>query len=226
MKRFFRIVAIGTVLGLVLVAVQHALRIETDDFLRGYWICAAAVLGLAAVCNICYNLRYRKKLIKALSLLEQGKPDEYITAVENLLRSAKGRQLKNLLRLNLSAGYCDKKEFQKAIELLEQLETERLPRTARMVQRLNLCICYFSAGQGGRALELCDASDRLFAPYRGGAAYGKNLAVLDMLADLQRGDYDKVRRLLETARKAWDDPRLAEYYDFIEKQLTEKAESR
>jgi len=226
MKRFFRIVAIGTALGLVLVAVQHALRMETDDFLRGYWTGAAAVLGLAVVCNICYNLRYRKKLIKALPLLEQGKPDEYITAVEGLLRSAMGRQLKNLLRLNLTAGYCDTKEFQKAIDLLEQLETERLPKAARMVQRLNLCLCYFSTGQGDRAMQVYDTSERLFAPYRGGSSYGKNLAVLDMLADLQKGDYDGARQLLETARKTWDDPRLAGYYDFIEKQLTEKAGSR
>lgn len=222
MKHFLKVIAFGAALGLVLVVVQQLLRIETGTFLRGYFIGAATILAAAAVCNILYNLRFRKKIQQAALLLEEGKPDEYITAVEQLVRTARGRQLKNLLRLNLTAGYCDKKEYSKAIALLEELEDARLQGAVRMIQRLNLCLCYFYTGRDDRAMAVYDASDALFAPYRGGAAYGKNLAVVDMLADIQKGRYDDVRQLLETARKNWNNPRIAADYDYIEKLLEEK----
>lgn len=225
MKRFVKVIAFGVALGLGLVALQHALKMETGAFLQGYWLGAATLLVVVALCNLCYNLRYQKRVRQAAALLEEGKADEYITTVEGLLRTAKGEQLKNLLRLNLTAGYCDKKEFQKAIDLLEELEDARLQGPVRMIQRLNLCICYFYTNRDDQAMKVYDASDDLFAPYRGGAAYGKNLAVLDMLADIQKGQYDDARELLETARKNWNNPRIAADYDYIEKLLEEKTAS-
>lgn len=222
MKRFLKVIAFGVVLGLVLVVVQHLLHIETGAFLRGYFIGAGTILAAAAVCNVLYNLSFRKKIQQAALLLEAGKPDEYITTVEKLVKTAMGKQLKNLLRLNLTAGYCDKKEYDKAIALLEELEDARLQGAVRMIQRLNLCLCYFYTGRDDRAMAVYDASDALFAPYRGGAAYGKNLAVADMLADIQKGRYDDARQLLETARKNWNNPRIAADYDYIEKLLEGK----
>lgn len=223
MKRFVRVIAFGVALGLAMVALQHALKMETGTFLQGYWLGAATLLVVAALCNICYNLRYRKKVQQAVVLLEEGKADEYITRLEGLIRTAKGEPLRNLLRLNLTAGYCNKKEYQKAIDLLETLEDARLRGAVRMIQRLNLCMCYFYTGRDDQAMKVYEASDDLFAPYRGGAAYGKNLAVLDILADIQKGRYDDARELLETARRNWNNPRIAADYDYIEKLLEEKA---
>ena len=222
MRRFLRVAALGVVLGLLLVLLQHTLGMETGPFLRGYGIAAVTVLGVALLCNILYNDRYRKKVQAAAALLEAGKAAEYIHTIEGLLQTPRGRQLKNLLRLNLTAGYCDLKDYHKAIQILEELEQEPLRGVVRMIQRLNLCVCCFYAGQDARALAVYDASDGIFAPYRGGAAYGKNLAVVDMLADIRRGRYDRARELLATARENWNDGRIAADFDYIEKLLEEQ----
>ena len=223
MKHFVRVMVIAFTLGLVMTALQYILGWELGGFLRGYWIGAVNIAAASAVLNLCYRLGYRGRMRKAAALLEDGKADEYITMVEGLLTAAKGEPLKDRLRLDLTAGYYAKKDFPSAIRILEELEDARLPAPLRMVQRLNLCLSYFYTNQDRRAMAVYEASDALFAPYRGGAAYGKSLAVADMLADIQKGDHNDARQLLETARKSWDGPGITADLDYIEKLLEGKS---
>lgn len=223
MKRFFGVGGIFITLGLTLTALQAILGWELGGFLRGYWIGAATILLAAAAMNLRYRRDCRGKLRRAAALLEERKADEYITTVEGLLETAKGEQLKNQLQLNLTAGYYAKKDFPAAIRLLEELEDARLPSPLRMVQRLNLCLCYFYTNRDKQAMAVYEASDELFAPYRGGKTYGKNIAVADMLADIQKGRFDDARELLSTARKTWDEPGIGLDFDYIEKFLGGKA---
>lgn len=222
MKRFIWVSVLAVTLGLVMTALQAVLGWELGKFLRGYWIGAATILLAAAVMNLRYRRRCRRQLRRAAALLEEGKADEYITTVEGLLKSVPGGPLKNELRLNLAAGYYYKKDFLAAIRMLEQLEDVRLPAPLRLLQRLNLCLCYFYTNQDKRAMAVYQASDELFAPYRGGKTYGKNIAVADMLADIQKGEYDNARELLATARETWDEPGIRLDFDYIETLLEGK----
>lgn len=222
MKHFLRVIVSALALGLALTAAQVNLGWEIGAFLRGYWIGAGTILLAAVFLNLRYRMGYREKLRRAADLLEQGKTDEYITTVEGLLKTAQGEQLKNQLRLDLTAGYYAKKDFPNAIRLLEELEDVQLAAPLRMIQRLNLCLCYFYTNRDRQAMAVYEASDELFAPYRGEKTYGKSLAVADMLADLQKGEYDDAKELLDTARKTWTDPGITADFDYIEKLLKEK----
>lgn len=219
MKHFLRVSVIAVTLGLVMTAMKTVLGWELGAFLRGYWIAVVNLAAAAVVLNLCYRLGYRGRLYQAAALLEAGKADEYITTVEGLLEAAKGEPLKNQLKLDLTAGYYAKKDFPAAIRLLEELEDARLPSPLRMVQRLNLCLCYFYTNRDKQAMAVYEASDELFAPYRGGAAYGKNLLVADMLADIQKGEYAAAKELLDTARQAWDGTGITADFDYIETLL-------
>lgn len=222
MKHFLRVSLAALALGLAMTAAQVNLGWEIGAFLRGYWIGTGTILLAAVMLNLRYRRGYREKLRGAAALLEEGKTDEYITTVEDLLKTAQGDQLKNQLRLDLTAGYYAKKDFPAAIRLLEELEDAALAAPLRMVQRLNLCLCCFYTGRDRQAMAVYEASDQLFAPYRGKNPYGKSLAVADMLADIQTGDHDDARELLETARKTWTDPGIGLDFDYIEKLLKEK----
>lgn len=223
MSRFFRVSVVAITLGLVMTALQAALGREMTAFLRGYWIGAATILLAAVGMNLRYRRGYRQRLRRAAALLDEGKADEYITTVEGLLTTARDGPLKNELRLSLAAGYSDKRDFPAAIRLLEELEDARLPSPLRMLQRLNLCLCCFYTNRDKQAMAVYEASDALFAPYRGGSIYGKNIAVADMLADIQKGNYDDARELLDTARKTWDGPGITADFDYIETLLEERA---
>ncbi|NBI66857.1 hypothetical protein D1646_08515 [Pseudoflavonifractor sp. 60] len=171
MKRLWKIIAIGVCIGLVSVVLQKALHIDRDVFLRWYWVTAAAVVLGAVLVNVVYNVFYQKKMQRLVPLLEAQKPREYIAGVEQLLKTAKGQNLRNILMMNLSAGYIDLKEFDKAIELLEGLSDRGLVGTAvKTVCRLNLCTCYFQTGQGEKALMLYRDSQSIFEPQRIGWA--------------------------------------------------------
>lgn len=222
MKRIWKIIVIGVCSGLVLVALQMALHIDRDVFLRWYWAAAAVVVLGAVLVNVGYNIFYQKRMQKLVPLLEAQKPREYIAGVEQLLKTAKGQSLRNILTMNLSAGYIDLKEFSKAIELLEGISDRRLVGTAvKTVCRLNLCTCYFQTGQGEKALALYRDSQSIFEAQRKGGLYGGNIAIVDILAAVQKQEYSQAERLLDRARRTWDAPRFQEAFQEIEQVLTE-----
>ena len=70
-------------------------------------------------------------------------------------------------------------------------------------------------------MQLYEASEAVFLPYRDRQPYGGNLAVLDMLAALERKEYAAAGAMLAEAREKWDSPRLAEDYAYIEECLEE-----
>ena len=222
MKRIWKIIVIGVCSGLVLVALQMALHIDRDVFLRWYWAAAAVVVLGAVLVNVGYNIFYQKRMQKLVPLLEAQKPREYIAGVEQLLKTAKGQSLRNILTMNLSAGYIDLKEFGKAIELLEGISDRRLVGTAvKTVCRLNLCTCYFQTGQGEKALALYRDSQSIFEAQRKGGLYGGNIAIVDILAAIQKQEYSQAEQLLDRARRTWDAPRFQEAFQEIEQVLTE-----
>ena len=85
------------------------------------WIVAPAIVIGALIINVCYNLFYFNKVKKIVKLLNEEKPQEYIDRIEDLLKTAKGKNLRNILELNLAAGYIETKQFDIAIPLLEKL---------------------------------------------------------------------------------------------------------
>lgn len=223
MKRVLKVVAFGVCLGLLLVAVQSALHIDRDAFIRGYWIAAPAVVIGAVLINAGYNIFYQRKMKKLVRLLDEGRADEYVAGVEGLLQTAKGRALRNILRLNLAAGYLEAGQPDRALPILEELSGQRLRgRGVKLCHRLNLCTAYFYTGQYDRAMALYRASQALFAPCRNSPAYGGNVAVVDILALVQDGQYDQARQKLDAARQAWTGTRLEDAFQELEGFLAER----
>lgn len=222
LKRILKIVAFGVCGGLLLVVLQTALHIDQDVFLHWYWIVAAAAVAGAVLVNVAYNIFYQQRMKKLIPLLEAQKPREYIAGVEQLLKTAKGQNLRKILTMNLAAGHMDLKRFDKAIELLEGISEKGLAGSAvKTVYRLNLCTCYFQSGRGEAALELYSDSQKIFEPQRNGKLYGGNVAILDILAAVQSKEYAQAEQLLDRARQTWSDPRFQEAFQEIKDTLTE-----
>ncbi|MCI8441312.1 MAG: hypothetical protein HFG27_02090 [Provencibacterium sp.] len=224
MKHFAKVVVAGICLGLLLAAIRAFFQIDEAAFMRFYLIAGVAIVAGAALISLLYTGSYQKKMRQALVLLEEGRAQEYTEAVEKLLACARGRALQNLLRLNLSAGYCEQKQFDRALEILEGLSGERLFGIMKTVHCLNLCLCCFYTGQGEKALALYEAGKKDFARFRENSSLGGNLAVLEMLAAVEKGRYDEAEGLLEGAQKRWNNPRLQEDYRYMEALLKKQRE--
>lgn len=216
MKRIGKVVLFGVCLGLVLVLIQNSFQIPEDVFMQGYWIAAIVVVLGALVINISYNLYYTAKMKKLLPLLYGGEPRGYIEGMEALRKSAKGKTLRSTLELNLAAGYMEEKDYGTAISLLEAVDPKQLRvDSVRVVRAINLCESYFLAGQTEKAQTLYDSSRPLFAKFRTGKAYGGNIAIVDVLEEISRGEFEQAKILLDKAKSTYQEPYLQKAYEEI-----------
>lgn len=163
MKHILKVIGIGLGRGLELLFFKQALHIPEEIFMKCYWIFGAGAIVAVVLFNILYIRSYQRKMYAAALLLEQGKTKEYIQVVEELCQKAKGRYLQYLFTLNLSAGYCDLKEYNKATELLKSLENVRLHQDLKLVYHINLCICYFMTSRLKRYWRSMKTSKSCFA---------------------------------------------------------------
>ena len=130
--------------------------------------------------------------------------------------------------INLAAGYIEIKQYEKSISLLENLAGRQLPGSAvKMVCRLDLCMSYFYVGQYEKAMSLYNENQKLFGQYRNDKTYGGHIAVADILALMRNGQYDQAEKLLDTAQRFWEEPRLQNAFQEIGKSLIDmKKENR
>lgn len=228
MKRVFRIAVFGICLGLVLLIVQKGFQIDEEVFMHTYWIIAPAIVIGAVLVNVLYNISYQRKMRRIVTLLDTGHPKEYIAEVDKLLHTARGQSLRNILKINLAAGYIEIKQYEKSISLLENLAGWQLPGSAvKMVCRLDLCMSYFYVGQYEKAMSLYNENQKLFGQYRNDKTYGGHIAVADILALMRNGQYDQAEKLLDTAQRFWEEPRLQNAFQEIGKSLIDmKKENR
>jgi len=225
-KRIIKIIAIGICFGLTLLLLKNICRIDDATFMRGYWIAAPAIVIGALIINVCYNLFYFNKVKKIVKLLNEEKPQEYIDGIEDLLKTAKGKNLRNILELNLAAGYIETKQFDTAIPLLEKLSYKELKGSAvNVVHKINLCLSYFETAQYDKAITIYNENQVLFQKYRHHKIYGGNIALLEVIAAIINEEYDRAEELLNCAKKIYDDPRLQksfqEFFDILNKAKVE-----
>ena len=216
MKRVAIIILLGVCFGLALLLLKISFGIGDEIFMHGYWIAAITIVIGAVLINLCYNLFYFNKVKKISKLLSEEKPQEYIDGIEKLLKHAKGKILRNLLELDLAAGYIETKQFDIAIPMLEKLSHERLGGSSvNAVLKINLCLSYFETAQYEKALTVYNENQSLFQQFRHHKTYGGNITILDVIAAIIIEQYAQAEELLDTARKMYDDARLQKSFQEI-----------
>lgn len=220
MKRILKIIAIGIGFGVILLVVQKSLHMDLDSFLHVYWMLAPVLVIGAVLFNVGYNLFYQRKVRKLAEFLEEGKIQEYISGMEALLKRAKGKGLRDLLTLDLAAGYVEAKHFDKAVPMLEELGASLTKNSGvKTVYCINLCMSYFETGQYEKAMQLYEESQPLFEKYRGGKLYGSNIAVLDILALIRKEQYEEAGKILSYHKEKDGTPGMQKAFCELEKLL-------
>lgn len=216
LKRVARIILIGIGIGLALLLFKKSIGIDDKTFMHGYWITSITIVLGAVLINLCYNLIYFNKSKKIIKLLSEEKPQEYIAGIENLLKTAKGKILRNILELNLAAGYIEAKQFDIAIPMLEKLSHERLSGSSvNVVHKINLCLSYFETTQYEKAITVYNENQGLFQQYRHHKIYGGNIAILDIIAAIINEQYNQAEELLDIAKRKYVDARLQKSFQEI-----------
>lgn len=219
MRHYLKAIGVGVCAGILLTVFRFVFRIDETTFKHICWAMGAAALLGAVLFYVLYVGRYNKRLRAAITHYDAGETDVYMDEVEDMLRTAKGRVIQSTLKIDLSAGYYTKGEYNKAIGILEEMSDEILPGVLKMGYRLNLCLYYFRAGRNGEAMELYRAGEKEFARYRKNKDCGGDIALMDMLAAIEEGRCGEAEEMLAHARQAWTSPRLQKEYRIVGETL-------
>lgn len=180
MKRVKVVIIAGICLGIILLAVQIGMGIDPDAFMRNYWIAAPFLVIGAVIIYVGYQVYYQRKMRKLTVLLEQGKAREYVDGMMMLRETVKGKNLRNVIDLNLAAGYVESKQYGAAVMILESLpEADLKHENLKLVYGLNLCMSYFENGKREKAKDVYEKYQVLFKSYREDKTYGDCVAKLD-----------------------------------------------
>lgn len=217
---FKRVLILGLILGLSLLLIQYAFKIDEKTLMAYYFKIALAVLILIIIINTGYFFFYSKKLKEALKLFDAGRTKEYISTMENLLSKAKGGHLQNILKLNLAAGYLEDKFYTKAKDTLDQVDLDRLKNSdLRLVYYINLAISYFKVEDFESFKEIYVDKKDLFEKYVDHKSYGQSISEIKIMAYLIDEDFESATRLLSETREKYTDKRIQESYADLERLI-------
>lgn len=180
MKRVKMIALAGVGLGIVLLVVRICLGIDSVVFMRNYWMAAPfLVIGVVAI-YVGYQLYFQYQMQKLAGFLEQGQGNEYINGMKRLKTIVKGKNLQNIIDLNLAAGYVEMEQYDRAIMLLENLSKMDVKQeNLKIVYCINFCKSYFGSGKVEEAKKIYEENQRIFDKYRDGKMYGDSIAELE-----------------------------------------------
>ena len=116
-------------------------------------------------------LRSLAKKTNALMPLLRSDPDRYIEGIEALLGDSKSLGLQQTRRINLAAAYCEKEEYDKAVEQLTALDPRRIPPVNQGAYWADLALARFCLGQEAEA-----AAARIRATSQARTTYASGLA--------------------------------------------------
>ena len=224
MRGILKPMALGALVGVILLAIQNVFKIPEASFQKWVFITFALILVGSLFINILFVRKYQKRIHKQIALLEAGNAQAALLDMQDMLEMAKVKKLKNIervCRLNMTAALCDLKEYEKALELLESMDREKIKGNEEFVYDLNLCACYFYVGNYEKGLDVYDRSYTVFQRFKDNPFYGGYVAVVTIWAMLALKQYDKAHAMLEKAKIKWNKERLYEDYKMIEERIKE-----
>lgn len=222
MKRIIKICAIGVCIGIMLGMIQIHFHIDDSVFWCGYCIAAIVILVGTILINLLYNRYYFKKIRNLAEQFLKEDPQKYIDGIQVLLKTAKGQGLRNILLLDLTAGYMVKQDYDKAILILNELANKRLKGSSiKIFHCYKLFICYFETQQYEKAISLYNENRKLIQKFRYHKKFGAFVAIIDVLAAMLRENYQEAEEMLDSAKKTYGETSFKEIFQVISNTLDE-----
>lgn len=208
----------------IVIVGSMALGIGTAAFEPDTFAKTALVLGwmaAVAVCSITIDLLWYRALnrkLRALQpiLLQEHDADRYIDEINMLLAEHKSPHTNAVLKLNLCAAYCEKKEYHLAKEMLLQINPRMLSGINRAVYWADLAYVYFYLQENEQAILILEQQAADFSKLSDNARLGGLIAILSIFQKLAQGDRPGARQLFNQARPKWENDHTAPDFEYLE----------
>jgi hypothetical protein len=161
------------------------------------------------------------KKTAALMPLLRTDPDRYIAGIEETLGGIRSLGVQQTRCINLAAAYCEKEDYQKAVDLLTGLDPRRIPAVNQGPYWADLALARFCLGQDDQARAVIDGQSDLFTRMKDDPRLGGLAAVLSVYYARSKGETELAWERYYAAREAWKDPGTQKELDRAERTLRE-----
>lgn len=213
-KRIFWLIVIAG--SAILGVLRSMLGLEgvIDKLLIGCWvICLAAV-------SIWIDLRWQQKLQKRLAemqliLSEEKDPDRYIKELQELLDGAKKWNLVLCRNMNLSMAYAEKRDYEKALQCLEELDPGRMQGELKAAYWANRSLFCFHTGKSEEGQKILLEQKAILTAYRGNPYVAVAAELLPAVEKMEQAEWQEAEKLLAELREQKDKDADTSYLDAL-----------
>lgn len=201
----------------VLGAALTLAKVESNVRMIALLLWALAIIVAYAAVTLRAGRKTVAKMQEANRLFtEQHDTDAYIAALNDLLETEKGFQAQQILRINLTVAYSDKRQYQNALDALKAIpRPEKLNKPNAAFYWVNLALCNFYLGSDEEAMKIVNLQRKAFDEMRSARQTGPALAFLEIFELLHEGKQEDAAALLENARMEWESEQTAAEFAFM-----------
>ncbi|MDF3004108.1 MAG: hypothetical protein K0S22_580 [Oscillospiraceae bacterium] len=196
--------------------ITEALKISnsTRNVLLIIWLGVIAIVSVAI--DMLWLQAFNRQL-KSLQpiLLKEHDPDRYIQEISALLEGKKSPHLRCALLINLSAAYCEKKEYDTAKTLLMQINPKKITGINKLIFWANLAYIHFYLNENEQACTILTQQQKEFSKFAEHPHLGGLIAILSVFKKLSEGETSEANTLLEKVRARWENEQNAPDFDYL-----------
>ncbi|BCJ94236.1 hypothetical protein acsn021_18050 [Anaerocolumna cellulosilytica] len=221
-KRIRNIIICGLLFGGILLMLRIVFQMSDEEVWRYYILVSGIILVGAVGINIIYQVKLMKKLKRFETILrDEENPDKFIEENESLLRRLKSEYNRALININLSAGYCDKGDFETAKNILLSIPLKHIKGINKVVYYMNLAYIYFRLEESQKALDILEQQKKAFSNLEKHPSLGGNIMSLRILKYIAQDQLADAQNLLITAKNQWTDKRLLKDWELLQSTINQ-----
>ena len=195
-----------------------------------YWKYFLGLVGFVvlavAVFIIFFKMPFSSKIKKINNeFINTNNAEKFIEENLKLFKSEKSKYNQALCCINISAGYCDMEDYEKAKITLLNAPYDALSGHNKTIYNINLAYIYFMLHENDKALEVAAKNRKAFSKLEGHPLLGGNIAAVNILSLIDQKEYKEARKLLQVARETWAVPRLEKDWDYLESKCNIRSKS-
>lgn len=214
------VIGLGVLLGLGILAVQFAFRLDQVIVWKWYLRAAPVVILGAVLVNMLWQLRFQRRAAALTNILtKEQDPQRFIAETGALLERASHPYNLALLYINQSVGYAYLNRFDEAKRTLLQAPPKGLKGLLGVTYFLNLTYYCFRLAQQSEALALWQAHEREFSRFEASPNLAGAIALTRIYALLAQGERAQAEQAF-TALEASPGAVTAEELAAIREKLT------
>ncbi len=207
MKINWKLVVLGGVaLGLSLLFIEIFFKVPVNEYLENYWYVGIFIVLAVAIIEVVISLLFSKKLLNITKTIYNDDNGEgFILENQRLLEKTRGKVQKNLIRINISAGYSYMRDFESAKAVLEQCDLDNLSGINLTIHSINLAFSNFKLNEPDRAIKIMDACRDKLQKFEQHKTLGGSIATLYILEHIAEGRNEEAKALLEKSLEVCTD---------------------